>query len=182
MGATRETAALIRTFFAAAALALAAEAALAQTAAQRVDAFDSLVRCRQIADSTQRLACFDAAAARLEQAEKSGDVVVVDRAQVREARKSAFGFSFEGFKLFDRGEKAEPALERVELVLERASQGRDGKWVFHTADGQVWRQVDREPLNRTPKKGARLEVRTAALGSFFMNVDGQRALRVRREK
>lgn len=172
----------IPSFAAALVLVAGAPAVAAESDAQRVDAFDSLVRCRQITDSAQRLACFDAAVARLENAEKAGDVLVVDRAQVREARKSAFGFSFDGFKLFDRGERIDPALERVELVLERASRDADGKWVFYTADGQVWRQIDGEPMNRDPKKGSKLEIRTAALGSFFMNVDGQRALRVRREK
>lgn len=167
----------------AALVALVAVPAAAQTASgARVGSFDELVRCRAIGEASARLACFDAAAARLDQAEKAGDVVVVDRAQVREARKSAFGFDFDGFKLFERGDKPETRLEDVTLTAERASRTSDGRWMFVTTDGQVWRQVDKEPLNGGAKKGSKLEVRTAALGSYFMNVDGQRALRVRREK
>lgn len=161
--------------------ALAATCAAAQSPAERVDAFDALVRCRAIPEAAPRLACFDQAAARLDQAEKAGDVLVVDRVQVREARKSAFGFEFDGFKLFNRGDRPEAPLKNVDLIAASVSGG-DGRWIFVTEDGQVWRQVDQEGLSRRPKKGSVLAVRTAAMGSFFMNVDGQRAIRVRRDR
>ena len=50
-----------------------------------------------------RLACFDAAAARLDEAEKKGDIVVVDRRQAQEVRRQAFGFTLPSLTLFDRG-------------------------------------------------------------------------------
>jgi hypothetical protein len=172
---------VIRSFLAVA-LALASLPAAAQAPAPPVEAFDALVRCRALTDAAERLACFDGAVARLDSAERSGDVVLVDRAQVREARKSAFGFDFDGFKLFDRAASPEAPLKAVELVAAVARRGAAGQWTFVTTNGQVWRQVDKEPLNRGAKAGSRLEIRTAALGSYFMNVDGQRAIRVRREK
>lgn len=156
--------------------------ALAQTTAERARAFDALVACRAETDQAKRLACFDTAAAALDQAEKAGDVVVVDRAQVREARRSAFGFDFDGLKLFERGERTEPVMENVTLVAERAYRDAGGKWVVITADGQTWRQVDSERVYKTPQKGSEIAIRKAALGSYFMNIDGQRAIRARREK
>ena len=55
-------------------------------------------RCRQIADSAQRLACYDSAASALVTATNSGDVSIVDRNEVRKVRHSLFGFSGRGLR------------------------------------------------------------------------------------
>ena len=51
----------------------------------------ALDRCRTIPDPTQRLACFDSAAGTLVAAARSGQVSVVDRGELRQARRSLFG-------------------------------------------------------------------------------------------
>ena len=43
-------------------------------------------------------------------------------------------------------------------------------------------QNDSETLFREPKKGSKVEIRKASMGGYFMNVDGQRAIRARRVK
>lgn len=141
----------------------------------------ALADCRALTADAARLACYDAATSRLVAAERAGEVVVVDREQARAARRQAFGFNLPSLNIF-RGGDREPEIERVALVLARAYQTGDGKWVMRTQDGQVWRQTDDHDLRREPGPGSRAEVRRAALGSFFMNVDGQRAIRVRREE
>lgn len=167
------------------ALALLAGPALAQTSAPTATSGGALVQslaaCRAISDSASRLACFDAAAASLLSAEQSGDVVVVDRAQARAARRQAFGFNMPSLDMFKKGEP-EAELDRVQLTLARATRGPDRKWVLRTTEGQVWRQIDQKVLTREPEAGSKAEVRNAAMGSFFMNIDGQRAIRVRREQ
>lgn len=153
----------------------------AQTPADSTALLKSLADCRGVAESAARLSCYDAAAARLLSAERAGEVVVVDRAQARAARRQAFGFSLPSLDIFKRGEP-ESELDRVQFTLARADQGRDGKWILRTSEGQVWRQTDQKRLTREPRAGSRAEVRNAALGSFFMNIDGQTAIRVRREQ
>lgn len=171
--------------FAALVLSLAGGSAFAQTSTGQDASGEALIRslqtCRGVADSAARLTCFDQAAARLLTAEQTGEVVVVDRAQARAARRQAFGFSLPSLDVFKKGEP-EAELDRVELTLARASKGPDGKWVMRTTEGQVWRQTDGKTLTRAPEAGQTAEVRNAAMGSFFMNIDGQRAIRVRREQ
>ena len=166
------------------ALLCAGLAAAAPAVAQPVTDGSGLVRalseCRKLTDSAARLACYDAAAGRLEAAERSGEVVVVGREQARAARRQAFGFNLPSLAMFNRGEPDED-LDRISLTLESASQISDG-WLFRTREGQVWRQTDGRRLAADPRRGSRLEVRRAAMGGYFMNVDGQRAIRVRRDQ
>lgn len=169
----------------AALLLSAAGAAYAQTrapaATDRAEALKQLSACRAIADDAQRLACFDQAAAGIESAERSGELVVMDRGQVREAKRSLFGFDVSGLNFFDRGDQP-VQVDNVSLTVERAYRADGGKWVMVMTDGQVWRQIDNEQVAAPPKKGSRAEIRRAALGSYFLNIDGQRAVRARREK
>ncbi len=143
----------------------------------RPAAFQAIVDCRAIQDSAQRLACYDAAAARLEQAESAGDVVVVDRAQVTAARREAFGFSLPSLNVFNRG----PALEKIESLestVMRAADPGNGRWVITLANNQVWRKTD-DKYARV-RQGMSVRVETGVLGSYFMKVDGKSAFRVER--
>jgi hypothetical protein len=155
---------------------------VAQTPAPQGSALvRALAACRGMSDSVQRLACYDAAAGRLEAAERTGEVVVVDREQARAARRQAFGLSLPSLNILNRG-VSDDELNRLSLVVDRASQAGDGKWIVRTQDGQVWRQIDTTKMPKEPRRGSKAEVRRAAVGSYFMNIDGQRALRVRREQ
>src|SRR5687768_1383863 len=84
-------------------LAVSAAAALAQSGPAGGSALvRALADCRRLAEDAPRLACYDAAAARLAAAEQQGDVVVVDREQARAARRQAFGFNMPTLNIFDR--------------------------------------------------------------------------------
>ncbi|MDB5431434.1 MAG: hypothetical protein JWP35_2550 [Caulobacter sp.] len=166
-------------------LALAANAQAADRASKaagdkgRAVILQSVLDCRAITDPTQRLACFDGAVGQMDQAEKSGDIVVIDRAQVREAKKAAFGFEMPHFTFFDKGDKPE-VVDKVSGVAESAYVNKDGKWVVVLEDGGKWVQVDNEPISVSPRKGSKVEIRTAVFGSYFMTVDGQRSVRAHR--
>lgn len=47
-------------------------------------------------------------------------------------------------------------------------------------EGAVWVQTDSEAPSRYPKKGSKAETRKGATGGFFINLDGQRAIRAKR--
>lgn len=161
------------------AFAGAANAAEPKTEA-RTAVFQNLMDCKGKTEAAERLACYDAAVASLDVAEKKGDIVVVDRDQARAARKQAFGFSMPSLAMFERGEKPED-LDRVTSNVTKAYQGGDRKWVVELEGGAVWAQNDSEILARAPKAGSKAEIRKASMG-YFMNLDGQRAVRARRVK
>lgn len=142
---------------------------------------DNLSRCRNIAADAARLACFDAAMSALDTARQQGDVVVIDRAQARNARRQLFGFQAPSLSgLFGREDAAEE-VDSIETTLARAGRTGDGKWVFHLADGSEWRQIDSASVQFQNRAGASVRVRRAALGSYQLVVGGSRAVRVRRQ-
>lgn len=172
---------------AAAALAGAAEAQRPRAeAARRAGVLDALSACRRETDGAARLACYDRAAGALEEAEGKGQLVVLDKEQVRTVRRQAFGFEIPSFGRFfrpgGRAERSDPeeAIDRVTYTLS-GTGGGGGRYVFYTTEGVNWVQTDDE-LPRPPRAGAELRVRRAALGSYFCNVDGQRAVRCQRQR
>lgn len=169
-------------------LAVAAGAMAAESPKARATALQALVDCRAIADPGQRLTCYDAAAGGLEAAEAAGDVVVVDRAQVQEAQRAAFGFNFRMPAFLTGGggggdsdaAKRGTVLDTLETTATEARQV-NGKWYIVLADGAIWRQTDNEPVNRAPKPGSKVTIKRASLGSYFLSVDGQRSIRAKRD-
>ena len=143
-------------------------------------AFTKLVACKAIADRDARLDCFDKATAALEQAIVSRDVVVTDKAQMKEARRGLFGFALPKLSLFGGDDAAEDASE-IEATIKRATKmGRNGPWVIILEDGAKWVQIDGD-IFPDPKPGQKIRIRKASLGSYFANVNGQRAVRMKRE-
>lgn len=168
-------------FLAGVLMAVSGGTALAQDD-QRAPVLEQLAACRAQPDPGLRLACYDAAAAALDSAERSGDVVVLDRAQMQETRRSLFGFSVPSLDIFGGArEGEEEVIDNVSYVVRTAREARQGEWVFVMEDGSIWRQIDGRMWGR-PRAGEPAVVRRAALGSFFLNVGDAPAIRVRREQ
>ena len=110
--------------------------------APRPELLNRLTDCRGMADPAARLSCYDMAVEALDAAERQGEVVVVDRAQVRESRRALFGFDMPSLPAFGRVTAGEDEVSSVETTLTRASRGGDGKWVFRLSDGSTWRQIE----------------------------------------
>lgn len=166
------------------ATALAAQAAPPAPpglADRRAGALEALSACRPLTDPAARLACYDAAAGRLDEAEKTGEIVVVDRRQAQEVRRQAFGFALPSLALFDKADGAQK-IDRVESTLAEARRSADGKWILKLQDGAVWRQTDPEGPARTPRVGMTVTVRAASMGSYLVSVDGQAGFRAKREE
>jgi len=164
---------------AAAIAVMALGAAVAQTAGSPLPAaVQRLLDCRKAPDAA-RLACYDGAMAEFAKLVASGDIVVVDHERVAKVKRQAFGFSLPSLSLFEHSDKPQE-LEQIAATVARASLSGDSKWTIELDDGSVWQQTDAGNLAKYPKKGSKAEVRKAAMGSYFMNLDGQRALRVKR--
>jgi hypothetical protein len=144
-------------------------------------AVQAVLDCRKVADNTQRLACFDAATARMDDAQAKGDLVTIDKVQRQTLRKEAFGFSLPSLAIFDKGA---PKEEATTLALKVLSASRDGagRWRFTLEGDQFWVQTDSDSMTFDPKAGSKVVIKKGALGSYHMNVDGQPSILVRRER
>ncbi|HYD87994.1 MAG TPA: hypothetical protein VEA80_11000 [Vitreimonas sp.] len=144
---------------------------------------DQVYACANIADETQRLACYDGAVGRLRDAQTSGNLVAVDRQQAQEIEREAFGFSLPSLpRIFgNRGnEAAAPEIAEMALTIDRVVTRRNGPATFYMSNGQVWTQIDDENA-RNARAGGQVTIRRATLGSFLMSVEaGGPAIRVRR--
>lgn len=163
---------------------LGATSAAAPRDAARPQIFDRMVACRAVADPTARLACYDAEVAAVDAAEKSNELVVVDRDQVRKARRSLFGLSLPKLAIFSRGKDGEDEDDpkQIDSVIRSAySSGASNRSTMILEDGAKWVQIDSRSLSRTPRPGMKIRIRRAALGSYVANIDDQTAIRVHRE-
>ena len=151
----------------------------------RPEIFRKLIDCRAIADSAARLACFEANVAKLDEAESRSEVVIVDKAQVKKAKRSLFGLTLPTLGIFgggddDKSEAAKLEDETIETTVKSAYVNGAGKVTVIIDDGAKWVQIDTREV-RTPKPGQPIRIRRAALGSFLANLNGQIAIRMRRE-
>lgn len=164
------------------ALAVAGSAFAQGKPEARASVFQSLLDCKAKTDAAERLACFDAATASLGEAEKKGDIVVVDREMAKAARRQAFGFNLPTLDMFKGAEDKPEEADSLLAPVKSAYRGGDGKWVFELEGGATWVQNDSEAVNREPRAGSKVEIKKAAMGSYFLKLDGQRAIRARRVK
>jgi hypothetical protein len=147
----------------------------------------NLNACQSVKDVAERASCYDTAVAALNNAVKTGEVVIVEKKEAEKARREAFGFNLPSLSIFDRAaggatkEAAKP-LEGVTGQVKSASRDGLGKWVIELGDGAVWRQTDNEPIAPSPRAGAQVEIRRAAMGSYMMKVGGARGVRARRSE
>lgn len=156
-------------------------AAQAADAPVRAALFENVVRCQSVADAAARLRCYDEAVRTLDTAQKKRDIVVVDRAQVRETRRTLFGLSLPRLAIFAGDKDRTDEISALDGVLSGAEVGADGAWTVHLTDGATWRQIDDNVIARRPRAGDKVVIRRAALGSFKMSVTGQPGVRVRRQ-
>lgn len=142
---------------------------------------EQLAACRTISNDADRLACYDQRALALEAAERSGEVVVVDRTQIRQARRQLFGFELSAIPDIFSDKHADESIDAIESLLITAVQGGDGKWVFKLADESEWRQTDAGSVSFRNRRDTQIRVRRAALGSYLLVAGNSRAVRVRRQ-
>jgi hypothetical protein len=147
-------------------------------------ALGKLLDCRAVTDPAARLACFDAAVASLDKAVTGGEVAVVDREEIRKAKRGLFGFSLGDLPLFgDRrgdGDKAEvEEVKEITAVLRAVATGPDG-YVFTLEDGARWAQTDATTLGRQPRPGDQVTIRRMALGSYKLSFKIGPSIKVRR--
>lgn len=141
--------------------------------------FVRAMQCRTVADPQERLACYDREVAALAEAERTSQIRVVDRQQIRRARRSLFGITLPDLNIFG-GDEDEGSSE-INTTIRSATQTADRRWLFVLEDGARWLQLDNIRITPDPRPGHTIRIRRAAMGSFLANVNRQRAVRVRRQ-
>jgi len=134
-------------------LLLISGAALADDAA--------LLRCRDIADASKRLACYDA--------------VPVGAARAVQSQPQP---SPEQFGIERRTSKTE--LDAIESHIPGHFEGWDARTRIKLANGQVWQIAD-DSSRYLYVDNPKVTIRRGALGAFYLDVEGSRgSVRVRR--
>jgi hypothetical protein len=139
--------------------------------------------CRAVAEAPARLACFEKTFDSFEQAVKAKEVTIVDKADVRQAKRSLFGFALPRIDLFGSGGRSDPADEFVEIntTVASAREAEHGRAEIRLADesNAVWQTTD--PMNFPPKPGDKIRIRAGSLGGYFLSTGGKsyRGIRLR---
>lgn len=136
--------------------------------------FEAVVNCRTLTADSERLACYDRSVAALASAREKEDIVVADRATIRETKRGLFGFSLPRLKLFG-GTEGEDVKE-IEGTISAVRTTQDGLAIFTLADGARWRQTDGG--NAFAKAGQTIKIKRGALGSFLATLGKGSAFRV----
>jgi hypothetical protein len=169
---------MIRPAAACFALAFAAPALAAD---EQPAAIRALAACRGVADSAQRLACFDREAGALLQSVESKETVVLDKQAVRETKRSLFGFTLPRLPFFgerDEGRKEEPEFQQIETPIKTVRSIGYGRFRFTVDEGAVWETT--EGINAFPKPGQKVMIKKGLMGSYFIKFEGNRSVKGRR--
>ena len=150
-------------------------------------AWDTLVRCAQTPDETERLACYDAAM-------RSAGYAPNPTA-VAEDRRKKFGLSVPKVNVFKHHKKEEgsavagvaPPIEenadRVDVTVDQIAVSQPtNKVIIFTTDGQIWQQTDTTQINTYPKEGDTLEIRKEILGGYMCDVNKYQSVNCKRVK
>lgn len=137
-----------------------------------------LLACRSLTDNGARLACFDRETQTVAGAFSSGDVVALDREDVRSTKRTLFGFHVPSLgSVFGGGDDE---IKQVEGVIAGVGTNRDGGYVFALQDGARWSQTDDKPIALEPQRGDKVVIKKGAFGAYFLSVGHQPGVKVER--
>ena len=164
-----------------AALVALAVPAVAKDPPKQSPLVNSLEACRAITDATQRLACYDKEAGALLDAASKGDVAVVDKSEVRKARKSLFGFAMPKIPFFSGDDTADAVSDTLETTVKSASGIGYGKFRIVIAEGgAVWETTETYGTMRDPRMGDKIVIKRGPLGSYLLKIGSNRGVKGRR--
>lgn len=164
-----------------AALAVLSTAAMAKDPPKTSPLVGALQACRAMADSTERLACYDKEAGALLDATQKGDVAVVDKSEVRQARKSLFGFSVPKIPFFSGDDTADAVSDTLESTIKSANGIGYGKFRMTISEGDaVWETTESYSTMREPRAGDKIVIKRGPLGSYMLRIGSNRGVKGRR--
>ena len=148
----------------------------------RSGSLDRIAACRSIADDATRLACFDRESEQLIAAAEEGAVKVVDREEAQTIRKSLYGYAVPEVSLFKPVQDEQPEdLDKLNSTITAVRSLPRGHWQVTIAEGNaVWESTTKRRGLNPPKVGQKVEFEKAALGTYWMRINGQMGIKARR--
>lgn len=149
---------------------------------QTPDYLAKLKECQAISDDAARLACFDGSVNAIIAANDAGQVQIVDQEDVRNTRRQLFGLSVPevGILKGKDDKESKEARELLETSITSVRYLSAKKVRFTTEEGAVW-EMNRIPRRlRTVKAGDPVVFKKAALGTFFIRINGQMGVKGKR--
>ncbi|MBT0666849.1 hypothetical protein HT136_00510 [Novosphingobium profundi] len=161
-------------------LAVLPTLAQADEPGERPTSLRALAQCRTLTDDAARLACFDRESATLIAASDQGEVAIVDKDEARKVRKSLFGFGVPRIALFEKGKDEAEETRLVSSVTAVQTLPR-GYYRVTIAEGDaVWETSSRRNGQSAPKPGDRVELEPAAMGSYWLRLNGEMGVKAHR--
>jgi hypothetical protein len=163
------------------ALAAVSGVVLAKDPPKQSPLVTALEACRGITDPAQRLACYDKEAGALLTATQTGNVAVVDKTEVRQARKSLFGFSVPKIPFFSGDDTADAVSDTLESTIKTANGIGYGKYRMVIAEGNaVWETTEGYATMREPQAGQKIVIKRGTLGSYILRIGSNRGVKGKR--
>ncbi len=133
----------------------------------------ALQACRTKADASERLACYDKAVDVLSAATASRDLVVIDKAEVKSARKGLFGFTLPRIP-FLSGKDGDPDddadARELQTTVVSARRWNRAFWRFTVQSGSTWETTEDSRSFTDPKPGAPVVIERGTLGAYYAKV------------
>lgn len=165
-------------------MTLAITGSIAEAGAAERRPLAELQQCRTLTNDSARLACFDKAVDALTRSADSGETVVVDREQIRSARKGLFGFVMPRIPFLtghDDGTANDKADEaRLETSVVSSRSIGNGKYRFSVDGGGIWETTETSMTFDQPKPRQAIILERGSLGGYFVRVGNGRRVAVRR--
>lgn len=170
---------------AAASLPLAMFAAPAAAQVDDAIVLNILRNCAQIDDATARLACYDnniRAAGGEVRNSVPGEMSVPRGGSGAPIDSSGpSGFGSEDIRTPQRFERPAGQIEELRARVTEVTERQPGIYLITLEDGAQWLFTESVPFSyRAPRRGDRVEIDRASLGSFLLTFDRQASVRVRR--
>lgn len=142
------------------------------------ESVQQLLACRAVADPGTRLACYDGRLDRFRDAISTKDVVVIDKQRAVATKRHLFGFSVPEFGGLFGGDATD--VKEIASSITKVAKDPYGAWIVSLADGSTWAQTDDAALGLPPERGDKVVVHRGSFGAFFLRVDGQPGIKVKR--
>ncbi len=133
--------------------------------------------CIAIKADAERLACYDRTVTALGKGEEAREIVVSDREQMRETRRSLFGFRLP-LPIF--GGKDDGELDKIETTISSVSRSYDGGLILAVDGGAQWVQVDSRAIVGKIRPGDKVTISRGTMGAYFATLPGRPSFKVQR--
>lgn len=139
-------------------------------------------KCRSVADNAGRLSCYDRSVNALVAATVRGEIKVIDRQTIREARKSLFGFGVAKIPFFSGNKDGVPEQKEVVSTLTSFRELGNGFYRFNIADPESSWETTEASFIDDGRPGAKVTIQRGGLGSYFAQIGKSNWVRARRSR